>query len=41
MILETQYEVTFRFLRDDLVDANVVPKVGDYIIYEDNYHIIK
>jgi hypothetical protein len=40
MILETQYEVTFRFLRDDLVDANVVPKVGDYILYEDNYHII-
>ena len=40
MILETQYEVTFRFLRDDLVDANVVPKTGDYILYEDNYHII-
>ena len=40
MILDTQYEVTFRFLRDDLVDANVVPKVGDYIMYEDNYHII-
>lgn len=40
MILETQYEITFRFLRDDLVDANVVPKVGDYILYEDNYHIL-
>lgn len=40
MILETQYEVTFRFFRDDLVDANVVPKVGDYIMYEDNYHIV-
>ena len=40
MILETQYEITFRFLRDDLVDANVVPKVGDYILYEDNYHIV-
>ena len=40
MILETQYEVTFRFLRDDMKDANVVAKVGDYILYEDNYHIV-
>ena len=40
MILETQYEVTFRFLRDDMKDADVVAKVGDYILYEDNYHII-
>ena len=30
-------EVTFKFFRDDLVDANVVPEVGDIIMYYDDY----
>jgi len=31
---------TFRFLRDDLVDAVVVPEVGDIIWYENSYYEI-
>jgi len=29
--------MTFRFLRDDLVDANVVPEVGDIIMWYESY----
>jgi hypothetical protein len=29
--------MTFRFLRDDLVDTNVVPKVGDIVMWYDSY----
>ena len=29
---------TFKFLRDDLVDAEVVPQVGDIIWYENGYY---
>jgi len=29
---------TFMFLRDDLVDANLVPEVGDIIMYYDTYY---
>ena len=29
---------TFMFLRDDLVDANLVPEVGDIIMYYDSYY---
>jgi hypothetical protein len=29
--------MTFRFLRDDLVDANVVPEVGDIVMWYDSY----
>ena len=32
--------IEFRFLREDLVDANVVPEVGDYIMYQDSYYEI-
>jgi hypothetical protein len=28
----------FYFLRDDLVDANVVPEVGDIILYQKGYY---
>jgi hypothetical protein len=31
------WNITFKFLRDDLVDANVVPEVGDIIMYQDGY----
>lgn len=29
--------MTFRFLRDDLVDTNVLPEVGDIIMWYDSY----
>jgi hypothetical protein len=31
------WPVKFRFLRDDLVDANLVPGVGDFIMWQDAY----
>ena len=30
-------EVEFKFFRDDLVDANIVPEVGDIILYYQDY----
>ena len=30
--------IDFYFFRDDLVDANVVPKVGDIILYQTSYY---
>jgi len=30
--------IDFYFLRDDLVDANVVPSVGDIILYQEGYY---
>jgi len=32
-----EWPVTFKFLRDDLVDANVVPSIGDIIMWQDTY----
>jgi len=29
--------ITFKFLRDDLVDANLVPQVGDIIMFQNGY----
>ena len=31
------WPLTFSFLRDDLVDANVHPDVGDVILYQESY----
>lgn len=31
-------DVTFRFLKDHLVDANVVPEAGDVIMYNELYY---
>jgi len=30
--------IEFYFLRDDLVDANVVPNIGDIILYQERYY---
>ena len=30
--------IQFYFLRDDLVDANVVPEVGDIVLYQEKYY---
>ena len=30
--------IDFYFLRDDLVDADVVPEVGDIILYQEGYY---
>ena len=32
------WAIDFKFLRDDLVDADVVPEVGDVILYEEGYY---
>ena len=29
--------ITFKFLRDDLVDASLVPEVGDFIMWQNGY----
>ena len=31
------WPMTFAFLRDDLVDASLVPEVGDIILYQESY----
>ena len=36
--IEFQQGVTFAFFRDDIVDAGIVPEVGDIILYEDSYY---
>jgi len=38
MGVDFQQGITFAFFRDDLVDANVVPEVGDIILYQDAYY---
>ena len=36
--IQFQQGIDFYFLRDDLVDANVVPDVGDIILYQEGYY---
>jgi hypothetical protein len=36
--IDFQWGITFKFLRDDLVDANVVPEVGDIFLYQKGYY---
>lgn len=35
---DTRREVTFRLLKDDLINANVVPEVGDVVMYNEQYY---
>jgi hypothetical protein len=32
------WKIDFKFLRDDLVDGNYVPEVGDIILYQERYY---
>ena len=36
--VDFNWGIEFRFLRDDLVDADVVPQVGDVILYQKGYY---
>lgn len=40
--LDTNYSraITFRFLRDDLIDAEVMTELGDIILYQEAYYEI-
>lgn len=36
--LDTNRPVTFRFFKDHLIEANVVPEVGDFVMYNEAYY---
>jgi hypothetical protein len=36
--VDTTRDVTFRLLRDDMIDANVVSEVGDIVLYNELYY---
>jgi len=36
--VDFKWGIEFRFLRADLVDANLVPEVGDIILYNEGYY---
>jgi len=36
--IQFEQSINFYFLRDDLFDADVVPDVGDIILYQDGYY---
>ena len=35
---DTKRDVDFRFFKDHLIEANIVPEVGDYIMYNESYY---
>jgi hypothetical protein len=35
--VDFEWDIEFRFFLDDLVDANVVPEVGDIVMYQEGY----
>ena len=35
--VDFKWQVTYKFLKDDLVDANVYPEAGDIIMYQNGY----
>ena len=36
--VDFNWNIEFRFFRDDLVDANLVPEVGDIVMYNEGYY---
>jgi len=36
--VDFNWGANFRLLRDDLVDANLVPEIGDIILYQEGYY---
>ena len=36
--IDVRWPITFRFLRDDLVPINLIPDVGDIILYQERYY---
>ncbi len=36
--VDFKWGIEFRFLREDLVDASLVPEVGDVILYQEGYY---
>ena len=38
--LDTERDVQFQFFKDHLIEANVVPEVGDYVMYNEAYYEI-
>jgi len=36
--VDFQWGIDFKFLRDDLVDINLVPEIGDIIMYNEGYY---
>jgi len=37
-VVDYARDIQFYFLRDDLVDAGVIPQIGDIILYEEGYY---
>jgi len=38
LCVDFKWGVTFKFLREDLIDASLVPEVGDVILYNGGYY---
>ena len=36
--VDVNRSITFRFLRDHLIDANVIPEIGDILMYNELYY---
>jgi hypothetical protein len=36
--LDTNRAVSFRFFKDHLIEANIVPEVGDFVMYNEAYY---
>lgn len=36
--VEFQQGITFAFLRDDLIEANILPEIGDILLYQEGYY---
>jgi hypothetical protein len=39
-IVDIDRAVTFRFFRDHLIDANIVPEIGDVLMYNESYYAV-